>query len=63
MCTLVPYTESSINRYYLYYIKVDFVSLKTMINDINLTNRVQACDNNDDKWECFHKAIADGVNG
>ena len=52
------------NHYYYYclnYFKVDFVSLKTIINDINLTNRVQACDNNDDKWECFDKTIADGV--
>ena len=32
-----------------------------MIKDANLTNRVQACDNINDKWECFHKAIADGV--
>ena len=61
MCTLVHYTECSINRSYLNYYKVDFVSLKTIINDINLTNRVQACENNDDKWECFHKTIADGV--
>ena len=47
--------------YYFNYFKVDFVSMKTIINDINLTNRVQACDNNDDKWECFHKTIADGA--
>ena len=31
-----------------------------MINNINLTNRVQACDNIN-KWDCFHKTIADGI--
>ena len=42
--------------------KGDFASLRSIINDINLTNRVQACDNINDKWDCFRKTIADGVN-
>ena len=33
-----------------------------MINYINLASRVQDCDDINDKWDCFHKTIADGVN-
>ena len=29
---------------------------------MNLTNHVQACGNITDKWDCFHKTIAGGVN-
>ena len=59
--TLVLYTESSINCPSLNYFKGDFVSLRLMIKDVNQTNRVQACANINDKWDCFHKTIADGV--
>ena len=59
---LVLYTESSINRPSFSYFKGNFVSLRSMFMDVNLTNSVQACDNLNDKWECFHKTIADGVN-
>ena len=47
--TLVLYTESSINHPSLNYFKGDFVSLISMINDIILSNHVQACDNINDK--------------
>ena len=60
--TLAPYTESSINRPSFNYFKDDFVSLRSMIKDGKLTNRAQVCDNINDKWDCFHKTIADGVN-
>ena len=60
--TLAFYTESSINHPSFNYFNGDFVSLRSMINYINLTNRVQACDNINDKWDCSHKTIADGVN-
>ena len=33
-----------------------------MIKDVNLINCVQACESINDKWECFHETIADGVN-
>ena len=56
------YTESSINRPFLIFFKGDFVSLKLMMKDVNLTNCVQDCDNINDKWDCFHRTIADGLN-
>ena len=56
--SLVLYTESSINRPSFNYVNGDFVSLRSMIKDVNLTNRVQACDNINDMWDWFHKAIA-----
>ena len=55
--TLVLYTESCIIHPSFNYFRGDFVSLRSMINDINLTNRVQACDNINDKWDCFHKTV------
>ena len=60
--TLVFYTESSINHPSFNYFKGDFASLKSMINKINQTNHVQACDSINDKWDCFLKSIEDGVN-
>ena len=55
-------TESSINYPSVTYFKGDFTSMRSMIKDENLTNHVQACDNINDKWNCFHKTTADGEN-
>ena len=60
--TLVLDTGSSINRHSFNYFKGDFVSLRSLINNVKLTDRVQACDNFNDKWDCLHKSFADGVN-
>ena len=60
--TLVLYTEGSINHPSFSYFSGDFVSLRSIIKDVNQTNRVQACDNINDKWDCFHKTIQDGAN-
>ena len=35
---------------------------RSMIKDVNLTNRVEDCDNINYKWDCFHKTIVDGIN-
>ena len=58
----LPHAESSINHTSFYHLNGDFVSLRSMINDINLTNPVQDCDDINDKWDCFHKTIADCEN-
>ena len=60
--TLALFEESSINHRYLSNFKGDFASLRSMTKNVKLTSRVQSCDNISDKWVCFHKTIADGVN-
>ena len=60
--THVLYTESSINHTSFNYFEGNFVSLRSIIKDANLTNCVQACDTINDKWDCFHKTIADDIN-
>ena len=56
--TLVFYTESSNSRPSFNYFKGYFVSLRSTIKDVYQTNRVQAYDIINDKWECFRKTIA-----
>ena len=59
---LALYAEGSTNRPSLDYFTDEFVSLKSVIKDVNLTNHVQGCDNINDKWDCFHIPITDGAN-